>query len=124
MSRLSLWQAQRGQRVPAGHRGQFEPDEDAEPIKLRETGRPAGMPVPEGGLIRCCPPARKGLLPCLCTNMWMTCAQWRRTCAYAVEMLGIPLSDCNRNRASTWGSAHRLLWIRGILELSTCRAAK
>ena len=61
MSRLSLWQAQRRQRVPAGHRGQFEPDEDAEPIKLRETGRPTGMPVPEGGLIRCCPPARKGI---------------------------------------------------------------
>jgi hypothetical protein len=29
---------------------------------------------------------------CLCTNMWMTCAQRRPACAYAVEMLGIPLS--------------------------------
>ena len=30
-----------------------------QPIKLRETGRPTGMPVPEGGLIRCCLPAAK-----------------------------------------------------------------
>jgi hypothetical protein len=30
-----------------------------QPIRLRETGTPTGMPVPEGGLIRCCLPAAK-----------------------------------------------------------------
>ena len=40
-----------------------------------------------------------GLLPCcLCTNMWITCAQRRRACAYAVEMLGIPLPGRNHDR--------------------------
>jgi hypothetical protein len=61
VSRLSLWQAQRRRRVLAGQPGQFEPNEHSQPqpIKLRETGRPTGMPVPEGGLIRCCLPAGK-----------------------------------------------------------------
>jgi hypothetical protein len=35
---------------------------------------------------------------CLCTNMWITCAQRRRACAYAVEMLGIPLPGRNHDR--------------------------
>jgi hypothetical protein len=40
-----------------------------------------------------------GLLPCcLCTNMWITCAQRPRACAYAVEMLGIPLPGRNHDR--------------------------
>ena len=44
---------------------------------------------PRRPLLPASPAAR--LLPCrLCTNMWMTCAQRRRACAYAVEMLGIP----------------------------------
>jgi hypothetical protein len=45
------------------------------------------------------PALATGLLPCcLCTNMWMTCAQRRRACAYAVEMLGIPLHHHNHDR--------------------------
>ena len=35
---------------------------------------------------------------CLCTNMWITCAQRRRACAYGVEMLGIPLPGRNHDR--------------------------
>ena len=35
---------------------------------------------------------------CLCTSMWITCAQPRRACAYLVEMLGIPLPDRNHDR--------------------------
>ena len=68
-------------------------------------------------------PAR-GLLPwCLCTNMWMTCAQRRRACVYTVEMLGIPLPDRNQNRAFTWESANHTLCIQKKLELSTSRTA-
>jgi hypothetical protein len=35
---------------------------------------------------------------CLCTSMWITCAQPRRACAYLVEMLGIPLPGRNHDR--------------------------
>ena len=61
MSRLSLWQAQRRRRVLADNRGSLSltRTRSPQPIKLRETGRPTGMPVPEGGLIRCCLPAAK-----------------------------------------------------------------
>ena len=61
MSRLSLWQAQRRRRVLADNRGRLSQTRTRgpQPIKLRETGRPTGMPVPEGGLIRCCRPAGK-----------------------------------------------------------------
>lgn len=68
--------------------------------------------------------AATGLLPCcLCTNMWMTCAQRRRACAYAVEMLGIPLPGRNHDRAFTWESVSRILCMQRKLELSTCHAA-
>jgi hypothetical protein len=40
---------------------------------------------------------------CLCTNMWITCAQRRRACAYAVEMLGIPLPGRNHDRGLNLG---------------------
>jgi hypothetical protein len=39
-------------------------------------------------------------------------------------MLGIPLPDRNRNRASTWESTNRFLCIKRKLGLSTCRVAK
>ncbi len=65
-----------------------------------------------------------GLLPCcLCTNMWITCAQWRRACAYAVEMLGIPLSGRNHDRAFIWENASRILCMQRKPELSTCHSA-
>ncbi len=65
-----------------------------------------------------------GLLPCcLCTNMWITCAQRRRACAYAVEMLGIPLPGRNHDRDFTWESASHTLCMQGKPELSTCHAA-
>jgi hypothetical protein len=35
----------------------------------------------------------------LCTNMWMACAQRRRVCAYAVEMLGIALHGHSHDKA-------------------------
>ncbi len=60
---------------------------------------------------------------CLCTNMWITCAQRRRACAYAVEMLGIPLPGRNHDRAFTWESASRTLCMQRKRELSTCHAA-
>ena len=79
-----------------------------------------------GAPIRYCLPATQatGLLPCcLCTNMWITCAQRRRACAYAVEMLGIPLPGRNHDRAFTWESATRILCIQRKPELSTCQPA-
>ena len=54
----------------------------------------------------------RGLSCCLCTNVWMTCAQQRRTCAYAVEMLGIPLRGRNQDKAFTWENASRILCIQ------------
>jgi hypothetical protein len=61
VSRLSLWQVQRKRRVLAGQPGQLSltRTRSPQPIKLRGTGRPTGMPVPEGGLIRCCLPSGK-----------------------------------------------------------------
>ena len=65
-----------------------------------------------------------GLLPCcLCTNMWITCAQRRRACANPVEMLGIPLPGRNHGRGFTWESASRTLCMQRKPELSTCHAA-
>jgi hypothetical protein len=67
----------------------------------------------------------RGLLPCcLCTNMWMTCAQRCRACVYAVEILGIPLAGRNQNRVFTWESASHTLCIQRKLKLSTGRAAR
>ena len=60
---------------------------------------------------------------CLCTSMWITCAQPRRACAYLVEMLGIPLPGRNHDGAFTWESAVRILCTQRKLELSTCHAA-
>jgi hypothetical protein len=75
------------------------------------------------------PSARRGLqldVPALteplCTNMWMTCVQRRRVCAYAVEMLGISLHDHSHGRAFTRESASRILCMRRKPELSTCHA--
>jgi len=68
--------------------------------------------------------AARGLLPCcLCTNMWITCAQRPRACAYAVEMLGIPLPVPQPDRNLTWESASRTLCMQRKTELSTCHAA-
>jgi hypothetical protein len=73
--------------------------------------------------VRPASPAR-GLLPCcLCTNMWMTCAQRRRACAHTVEMLGITLHGRNHDRVFTWESASRSLCMQRKPELSTCHAA-
>jgi hypothetical protein len=68
-------------------------------------------------------PVRGLLACCLCTNMWMTCAQRRRACVYTVEMLGIPQPDRNLNRAFTWESANHTLCIKKKLELSTSHTA-
>jgi len=68
--------------------------------------------------------AARGLLPCcLCTNMWITCAQRRRACAYAVEMLGIPLPVPQPDSTFTWESASRTLCMQRKTELSTCHPA-
>ena len=68
-------------------------------------------------------PGNRTAACCLCTNMWITCAQRRRACAYAVEMLGIPLPGRNHDRAFTWESASRILCIQRKPELSTCQPA-
>ena len=60
---------------------------------------------------------------CLCTNMWITCAQRRRACANPVEMLGITLPGRNHGRGFTWESASRTLCMQRKPELSTCHAA-
>ena len=88
----------------------------------RTHGRTFGTPgLSNGAPIRYSQP---GLLPCcLCTNMWITCAQRRRACAYAVEMLGISLPGRNHDRAFTWESASRILCIQRKPELSTCQPA-
>jgi hypothetical protein len=62
-------------------------------------------------------------LRCLCTNMWMTCAQRRQACAYAVEMLGIPPPGRTGTGHFTWENASHILCIQGKLELSTRCAA-
>jgi len=62
-------------------------------------------------------------LCCLCTNMWMTCAQLRPTCAYAVEILGIPLPGRTRHKAFTWESATRTLCMQRKRKLSTRHAS-
>ena len=68
--------------------------------------------------------AARELRPCcLCTNMWITCAQRRRACAYAVEMLGIPLPVRQPDRNFTWENASRTLCMQSKTELSTCHAA-
>jgi hypothetical protein len=55
--------------------------------------------------------------------MWMACAQRRRVCAYAVEMLGIALHGHSHDRAFTRESASRILCMQRKPELSTCHAA-
>lgn len=67
-------------------------------------------------------PARGLLSCCLCTNVWMTCAQRRRACAYTVEMLGIPLPGRNQDRAFTWENVSRILCMQIKLDLSTRHA--
>jgi len=58
-SRLSLRQAQHRRCVLAEQPGSLSliRTRSPQPITQRETGRPTGMPVPDGGLIRCCLPA-------------------------------------------------------------------
>ena len=90
------------------------------------SSHPAGWPGTQAPARRSLLPASQpaGLLPCcLCTNMWITCAQRRRACAYEVEMLGIPLPGRSHNRAFTWESASRILCIQRKPELSTCHPA-
>jgi hypothetical protein len=90
------------------------------------SSHPAGRPgtqAPRGAPLLPASPAT-GLLPCcLCTNMWITCAQRRRACANPVEMLGIPLPGRNHGRGFTWESASRTLCMQRKPELSTCHAA-
>ena len=89
------------------------------------SSHPAGWPGTQAPARRSLLPASPAtrLLPCrLCTNMWITCAQRRRACAYAVEMLGIPLPGRNHERAFTWENASSILCIQRKPELSTCRA--
>jgi hypothetical protein len=90
------------------------------------SSHPAGWPgtqAPARRAVAACQRG-KGLLPCcLCTNMWITCAQRRRACAYAVEMLGIPLPVPPPDRNFTWENASRTLCMQRKTELSTCHAA-
>jgi hypothetical protein len=108
-----------GDRPVAAFLGRSHPG----PGQILASGRLAGH-ASTGAPSRCCLPApATGLLPCcLCTNMWMTCAQRHRACAYAVEMLGIPLRGQNHDRAFTWESGSRILCMQRKLELSTCHA--
>jgi hypothetical protein len=85
-------------------------------VKVRG-GRHAGVPACRRWI------ARTTAFCCLCTNVWMTCVQRRRSCAYTVEMLGIPLPGRNRDRAFTWEGASRSLCIQKKLELSTSHTA-
>ncbi len=92
------------------------------PSASGDGGSSGGRSQTSGSIERTSPAI--GLLPCcLCTNMWMTCAQRCQACAYAVEMLGIPLPDRNHDRAFTWESASHILWMQRKSELSTCHAA-
>jgi len=59
----------------------------------------------------------------LWTTMWITCVKRRRACAHIGEMLGIVLPGRVRNRAFTWESAIRALWVEKERELSTRHAA-
>ena len=94
------------------------------PITLRETGRPTGMPVPEGGLIRCCLPASKRSASLsVYKHVDDLCAMMLNLCVHSGR-LGIPLPSRNRNRASAWESTNHVLWIQRKFELSTCRVAK
>ena len=102
------------------------PEADASPNParaVRSRSRCAGA-RPDGGRHgRNRPPggAELGLLPCcLCTNMWMTCAQRRWACVQAVEMLGISQHGRNQNRAFTRESASNILCIKKKPEFSTC----
>jgi hypothetical protein len=75
-------------------------------------------------LTRCLPARHENVLQALlCTTMWITCAKRRRSCAHIGEMLGIPLPGRARNRAFTWESAIRALWMEKEPELSTRHAA-
>jgi len=92
------------------------------PGQILASGRLAGH-ASTGAPIRYCLPARHRTASyCLCTNMWITCAQRRRACAYAVEMLGIPLPGRSHDRAFTWESASRILCMQRKPELSTCHS--
>ena len=78
-----------------------------------------------GAPSRCCLPARQGdCSPAVCAQ---TCGSLvrndPRACAYAVEMLGIPLPVPHPDRNLTWESASRTLCIQRKTELSTCHAA-
>jgi hypothetical protein len=90
------------------------------------SSHPAGRPgtqAPARRSATACQPGNRTASCCLCTNMWITCAQRRRACAYAVEMLGIPLPGRNHDRAFTWENASRILCMQRRAELSTCHAA-
>ena len=58
----------------------------------------------------------------LCTTMWITCEN-ARACAHIGEMLGIVLPGRAGDRAFTWESAIRALWMEKERELSTRHAA-
>jgi hypothetical protein len=89
------------------------------PGQILASGMPAEHASAGAGPLLPADPVRGPLPCCLCTNVWMTCAQRCPACAYAVEMLGIPLPGRHQNRAFTWESASRILCMRRKLELST-----
>src|SRR5271157_1297079 len=101
----------------------------------RRRGTRAACPAGGAASIRC-PPSRAMssrprpdprpgcvLQALLCTTMWSTCAKRRRACAHIREILGIVLPGRARNRAFTWESAIRALWVEKERELSTRHAA-
>jgi len=91
-SRLSLRQAQHRRCVLAEQPGSLSliRTRSPQPITLRETGRPTGMPVPDGGLIRCCLPAGRP------EDCFGVCAQ---TCGWLVRNGAEPV----RTQWKCWG---------------------
>jgi hypothetical protein len=68
---------------------------------------------------------RAGYRPscCLCTNMWITCAQRRRACAYEWKCWGFRCLAATMTGAFTWESASHTLCMQRKPELSTRHAA-
>jgi hypothetical protein len=93
---LSSWRRSSGSCLPGAISSRPGPDPRIRPAGRAREHRRADLLLPASqatGLPSCC----------LCTNMWITCAQRRRACAYAVEMLGIPLPGRNHDRGLNLG---------------------
>ena len=85
-------------------------DQRVSASRTRRAGRPTRT-----GVDPLLPASRRRTAPCcLCTNVWMTCAQRRQACAQAVEILGIPQPNRNQERAFTWESASHTCAYRKI----------